>query len=322
MNIVFNDILFVLRKVKAISQIVISKATSYALYLPKLKNTYDLIREYDKIYGKGNYILINPPQGMGDILACCCVIEYLDVKGKEVLILVSKKYFSDIKAFFPSHYIKMVYTPKRFSDKPCNSYIPLHNKIYLPEKPFVSMKYNMCLAMGIPTNVAFHNQYEKKNSFSDLPVIKEKKTVFISPFATSCLEELNSDFWGALANKLKQKGYEIIFNAPSNSHYSKLYNTCLLNLESTVELVSRCGYFIGWRSGLCDIIGMYANAKMIIVYPSNPHKLPLEIPKGQSYPEAYKNCCSLESLWGTTALEIINNPNILNQIDKEFDYVD
>lgn len=304
---------------KEIARRLYSKALRIVLPILKYQNTHNLIREYDKQYGKGNYIILNPPQGLGDILACCCGIEYLDVESKKVIVLVGKKYFTDIRSFFPPDYVEIAFTKKRFSDNPYKCYIPLNHKMYVSDQPFISMKYNICQALGISPEVIFHNQYKKKESFCGLPPIKAKKTVYISPFATSCKEELSFDFWDNLAQKLVEKGYDVIFNAPSDSHYSKCYMTCLQNLEDTVELVTRCGFFIGWRSGLCDIIGMYAEAKMVVVYPSNPHKIQsLVIPSGLSYSEAYKECCSLRSLWGTEALEIINNPNIFCQIEKEF----
>ena len=290
-------------------------ARSCAISVLKVKNTHELIREYDKVYGKGNYIALYPPQGMGDILACCCGIEYLNTGGKRVVVLVSKKYFIDIKFFFPKDYVDLYYFKKNLSDKPYKCYYPLTRKMYLSGQPFISMKYNMCLAMGIRTDVIFHNHYRKKDEFCGLPSIKNNKTVFISPFATACKDELDYEFWETLASRLIEREYDVLFNAPSDSLYSNKFETCLLNLEDTVELVDRCGFFVGWRSGLCDIIGMYSNANKIIIYPSNPHKVhDLYIPTGQTYPIAYKNSCSLKTLWGKDAIEIINHQGLLEQI--------
>ena len=290
--------------------------------LLRLKHTLCLIRKFDGIYGKGTYIIINPPQGMGDILACCCAKEYLKIGGKQVIVIVTKKYFADIKSFFPTDYVEIVYESRSLLEKDYRCYIYLFNKMYFPNRPYISMKYNMCLAMGLSPEVIFHNQYEKKSKFLELPSLQNNRTVLISPFATSCKDELSIEFWDILAQRLKQKGYEVFVNAPSDSYFSKHHKTCLLSLEDTVEMVSRGGYFVGWRSGLCDIIGMYSVAKIIVIYPSNPNKSSyLYIPAGISYPEAFMRSCSLKTLWNVDAVEIINNPDLLNQINNEFSNV-
>ncbi len=291
-----------------------------SLAIPKYKYTKQLIHKYNELYGKGDCVIIYPPQGLGDILACCCALEYLKFKEKNVFVAVRKKYFLDIKDFFPKNSIRMILVEKDLSEFPRKGYLPLSLKMYHKIKPFISMKHNMCQALDLSPNVILNNQYEKKKEFNEIPPIREQKTIVISPFAVSCKEELSFDFWDNLANRLEKKGYDVIFNASSNSYYSKQYKTCLLNLEDTVELVTRSGYFIGWRSGLCDVIGMFSKAQKIIIYPSKPHKVRnLYIPVGATYPEAYMRSCSLKEIWNIPAVEIINNVDILNQIDNEFD---
>ena len=290
------------------------------LQVVKDYNTHSIIREFNKHYGKDKYIIFNPPQGMGDILACCCGVEYLNIGEKKVFIIVNKKYFVDIQSFFPEEYVKIFFSSKLFAEQPFHEYIPLTKKMYNSGDSFISIKHNMCSALGIPLDVSFNNQYKPKGEWGELPEIKLGKTIYISPFATSCKDELAFEFWEGLANRLIDKGYDVIFNAPSNSLYSKSHRTCLFNLANTVELVTRCGFFIGWRSGLCDVIGMYANAKNIIIYPSTPHLINnLLVPDGFSYAEAYMKCCSLKTMWGVEAVEIINNSDLLNQIEKELD---
>ena len=71
---------------------------------------------------------------------------------------------------------------------------------------------------------------------------------------------------------------------------------------------------------MCDVIGMFSKAKKIIIYPSKPHKVKdLYISEGATYPEAYMRSCSLKEFWNVAAVEIINNSDIINQIDNEFD---
>lgn len=306
--------------IKEVVRNIYIKTRRIALPVVKYINTHNLIREYDKVYGRDKYIVIFPPQGLGDILACCCGVEYLERQGKKVIILVNKKYFADIAAFFPQDYLTIHFTKKWFSEKTYKNYMPLSHKMYFPKHPYISMKHNICLAMDISPKVIFHNHYKINKNFEGLPLIKENKTVFLSPFATSCKDELDYKFWDELANKLQNNGFDVLFNAPLDSYYSNNYRTCLLNLEDTVELVSRCGYFIGWRSGLCDIIGMFANAKIIVIYPKNPSISPyLYIPAGMSSTEAFMNSCSLKTIWDKNAIEIINNKDLLNQIYKEID---
>ena len=91
------------------------------------------------------------------------------------------------------------------------------------------------------------------------------KTVILSPYANT-LADLPDDFWEALAGALKEKGYTVCTNS-SGEREPAVKGTIpvFFPLDIAPQFVSRAGYFIGVRSGLCDVISA-ARARKIILY--------------------------------------------------------
>ena len=95
--------------------------------------------------------------------------------------------------------------------------------------------------------------------------LKKGKTVIISPYANT-LPSLPQWVWENLADKIKKKGYCVCTNI-GNPTEQAIKGTIPLRFEFSVSvpLLEMCGYFIGIRSGLCDIISS-AKCKKIIIY--------------------------------------------------------
>lgn len=91
------------------------------------------------------------------------------------------------------------------------------------------------------------------------------RTVVLSPYANT-LADLPDDFWEALASTLKKKGYTVCTNSNGKKEPAvKGTVPVFFPLDIAPQFVSRAGYFIGVRSGLCDVISA-AKAKKIILY--------------------------------------------------------
>ncbi len=91
------------------------------------------------------------------------------------------------------------------------------------------------------------------------------KTVILSPYSNT-LFELPDDFWEAMVLHCKVLGYSVCTNCAAKSEKPvKGTETVFFPLGMAVDFVEAAGYFVGIRSGLCDIISS-AKAKKIILY--------------------------------------------------------
>lgn len=91
------------------------------------------------------------------------------------------------------------------------------------------------------------------------------KTVVLSPYSNT-LSDLPDEFWAAIAGRLKGKGYVVCTNS-GGSHEPSVAGTApvFFPLDMAPQFISKAGYFIGIRSGFCDVISA-AKAKKVILY--------------------------------------------------------
>lgn len=96
--------------------------------------------------------------------------------------------------------------------------------------------------------------------------INKGKTVILAPYAKSIMK-VNLLFWERLVNDLEKKGYEVYTNCSSEDEL-EIYGSkrILFPIEIANSVVEYAGYFIGLRSGLCDVIAN-SKSKKIIIYP-------------------------------------------------------
>lgn len=92
------------------------------------------------------------------------------------------------------------------------------------------------------------------------------KTVLISPYAGHFIASIASEEWTYLINNLKDRGYTVCTNCGS-AEEQPLPGTQapFIELSDCVEFVETAGYFIGVRSGFCDLVCM-ADCKKIVIY--------------------------------------------------------
>lgn len=100
-----------------------------------------------------------------------------------------------------------------------------------------------------------------KDKFKTLG-IRNGKTIILAPEANS-VTTLNQEAWKLIISDLKRMGYTVLINAKEDNYGCKSIYVTYSEYEA---LLSYAGYFIGIRSGLCDIISS-VNCKKIIIYP-------------------------------------------------------
>lgn len=95
--------------------------------------------------------------------------------------------------------------------------------------------------------------------------LQERNTVVLSPYSNT-LANLPKKFWDELAKQLKQLGFSVCTNCNGTTEVAvKETISVFVPLNFAPQFIERAGYFIGIRSGFCDIISG-AKAKKIILY--------------------------------------------------------
>lgn len=125
--------------------------------------------------------------------------------------------------------------------------------------------------MGLPQNSICRQPSAPLGQEQEISAIFSKfglqkgKTVVIAPYST-CLGGLSDKFWGPIVDSLKARGYSVCSNC--NSTEKPVIGTCgiFIEFKYLLNFINTAGYFIGIRSGLCDVISS-CSAHMIVIHP-------------------------------------------------------
>lgn len=92
-------------------------------------------------------------------------------------------------------------------------------------------------------------------------------TVVLSPYSNT-LADLPDIFWNKLVEELKRAGFSVCTNGNGDTEPALKGTSCVfVPLNMAPQWIEKAGYFIGVRSGFCDIISA-SKAKKIILYDS------------------------------------------------------
>lgn len=95
--------------------------------------------------------------------------------------------------------------------------------------------------------------------------LSKGRTVILSPYANSVEPEMTYDIWGMLADKIKEAGFDVCTNCVGEELPIKGTKPLAFSYADAIDVLEYAGFFVGIRSGLCDIVSS-AKCKMIIVY--------------------------------------------------------
>lgn len=102
------------------------------------------------------------------------------------------------------------------------------------------------------------------------PVFQEKhlrpgNTVVLSPYSNT-LADLPDRFWVGLARRLMREGFTVCTNSGSREEPAVDGTASVsVSLETAPQFVEMAGYFVGVRSGFCDIVSG-TKARKVILY--------------------------------------------------------
>jgi hypothetical protein len=274
-----------------------------------------------------SHIFILIPQGLGDILYFCSYIkEYRRLHtGKKVALIITKKHFLDLIMLYKEFFETVLYIDISLFNKVDDSkFIYYESWIYNPDNPQEHLITAVKQGMGINVNTMpyyptiYISRYEKLRIKKLIP--KPGKTILISPEAVSCSVDIAESEWVYLADILERKGFQVYFNSGNRKMYGK-YPKLFLPLRDTLIFTHYAGYFIGTRSGLCDVIAAFSNCKQIIIYPRNKKRG--EFPSIKNYDRnpntQYMEYCSLKKAFPDRIItEVICKKGVFDLIEREF----
>lgn len=113
-----------------------------------------------------------------------------------------------------------------------------------------------------PFNVQNCNEVQKY--FKRIGV-RPEKTVVLS-LHSNTLSGLSDQFWYKLCKEIKQYGFDVCCNAMPQEKQIKDVPIVNLDVAAIAAFVEKAGYFVGIRSGICDILA-FTKCRKIVLYP-------------------------------------------------------
>ncbi|MTJ82316.1 MAG: hypothetical protein F8N37_15090 [Telmatospirillum sp.] len=103
------------------------------------------------------------------------------------------------------------------------------------------------------------------------------RTVLLAPWALSWRCPLPLSWWTEAVRTLNQRGFTVVSNVGNSGRCDTTKDGALLgaipgtlpvnvSLSDIIPFTELCGYFLGMRSGLCDLIA-HAQVKKLVIYP-------------------------------------------------------
>lgn len=112
--------------------------------------------------------------------------------------------------------------------------------------------------------------FNGRNSIFEKLKFPKGNTVLIAPYAgMNSLFGISFEFYCSITSKLKKLGFVVCTNSNGTCEDRPIPGTLPIFLphEQMIRFCEDAGYFLGTRSGLCDIVSSAKLKKKIIIYP-------------------------------------------------------
>lgn len=104
------------------------------------------------------------------------------------------------------------------------------------------------------------------NAYCKTKKIVRGRTVVLAPYNKS-IPDISPVMWETLARELHRKGYMVITNS-AKADERAVFGTQAVGIPLDIlhEVIEYAGFFVGIRSGLCDIVSG-CNARKVVIFP-------------------------------------------------------
>jgi hypothetical protein len=248
---------------------------------------YRLYQKCLKRFGKEYYVFLCPYPGIGDIyLTGLYFFQYLERENiDKYIFLVNGVLSAKVARLFRIDNIVTVNENQKncllaayqFMGKNCMRFKPLLFWDWRVKRPVNPTLLPVTFEDDIKYDVFKHEEIVKKRYpvfevredcidkiFSANGLIKGK-TVILAPYAGAIIG-IPKSIWEKIADKLTEKGYCVCTNSKGDDEPPiKRTKAIFFPLGDAVAVMDAAGYFIGMRSGFCDLISS-SSCKMIVLY--------------------------------------------------------
>lgn len=110
-------------------------------------------------------------------------------------------------------------------------------------------------------------RYDVDKRCEELGIVKGK-TVVLAPVAKS-IPQISLLFWEVFACELKKRGFTVFTNVSGKER--PIFGTDPLDctIAEITSILDYAGYFVGLRSGICDVISS-SDCRKMILFPKDP----------------------------------------------------
>lgn len=246
---------------------------------------YRVYKTIRKRLNKNVKLLIFPFGGLGDVYLVC---QHIENKDNCAAVLTSNNATRITKLFQINdhevintfrmsclcYYVNIIGTDK------CNAQI-MHYDAY--EYLHIGILMNMRGVNGINyddmlSSFLFEHERKKKivlpifnhediSRFCDEIGMVKDKSIIIAPDANS-MTSLPMECWDRIVDIFLKKGFVVFTNCPPGTTPLNRTHAIDIPFEKSVPILDYAGYFIGLRSGFCDLICSSTCKKVIIYEPT------------------------------------------------------
>lgn len=100
--------------------------------------------------------------------------------------------------------------------------------------------------------------------------LKKGRTVIIAPYSNS-VDQMDIELFREIVDRLIENGFSVCTNIAGKEEALSNTTGIFLPYINSIDFVNKAGYFIGARSGLCDVIST-TSAKMVVLYRKDTYK--------------------------------------------------
>lgn len=107
-------------------------------------------------------------------------------------------------------------------------------------------------------------------------ICKKSKTLIIAPYSNTLDHSIDDEFWTKLVREFSLLGFDIFTNCAKGEKCIHGTKKVEVELSEIPSFVNYAGFFIGLRSGMCDLV-CHTNAKKVFLYTNEETKKQCEI---------------------------------------------